>query len=98
MLPSLTATDRMDDRMHRLPLILTLSIGLALIDAGPALAYFGPGAGITMLTALWGVILAVLLAIGAILVWPVRALLRRRRQTAQGAAGQTEAGGRNQAG
>jgi hypothetical protein len=70
--------------MRHLPLILALALGVVLADATPALAYFGPGAGITMLTALWGVVLAVLLAVGAILVWPIRALMRRRRQSVQG--------------
>jgi type VI protein secretion system component VasK len=69
--------------MPRLAVILATAL-LGLTAADPAVAYFGPGAGITMLTALWGVILAVLLAVGAILVWPVRALLRRRRHTAPG--------------
>lgn len=44
-----------------------------------AYAYVGPGAGITMLGALWAVILAVILAIGGILLWPIRAFLLRRR-------------------
>ena len=79
--------------MPRLPVILLVAAGLGLAVVDPALAYFGPGAGITMLTALWGVVLAVLLAVGAILVWPVRALLRRRRRTVQG-----EAAERNRAG
>jgi membrane protein implicated in regulation of membrane protease activity len=67
--------------------LLTFTLVVALLTtAGPALAYFGPGAGITMLTALWGVILAVLLAVAAILAGPVRALLRRRRRGAEGEA------------
>jgi len=44
------------------------------------MAYIGPGAGITMLGALWGVIVAVFLAIGAVLFWPIRILLRRTRK------------------
>lgn len=46
----------------------------------PAAAYIGPGAGITMLGALWGVIVAVALALGAVLFWPIRILLRKRRK------------------
>lgn len=57
-----------------------LSLALALTLSGPAMAYIGPGAGITMLGALWGVIVAVVLAIGAVLFWPIRALLRRKKQ------------------
>ena len=63
---------------------LLLALGLTL--SGPALAYIGPGAGITMLGALWGVVVAVALAIGAVLFWPIRALLRRRKPAATSSA------------
>jgi cytoskeletal protein RodZ len=33
-----------------------------------------------MLGALWGVVVAILLAIGAVLLWPIRILFRRRRK------------------
>ena len=52
---------------------------IALTLSGPAMAYIGPGAGITMLGALWGVLVAIVLAIGSVLFWPIRALMRRRR-------------------
>ena len=45
-------------------------------------AYFGPGAGITMLSAVWGVVLAIGFALFAILAWPIRAMLRRGRKPA----------------
>lgn len=71
--------------MLRKPL-LPLAGGLALLAASaavtPALAYIGPGAGITMLGALWGVVVALALALGAVLFWPIRALLRRRGRAA----------------
>jgi type VI protein secretion system component VasK len=44
-----------------------------------ALAYVGPGAGLTLLGALWGVLMAVVLAITGVVLWPLRALLARRR-------------------
>ena len=64
---------------------LTLCLGAARRSAWPcgpqpAAAYIGPGAGITMLGALWGVIVAVALAIGAVLFWPIRLLLRKLRK------------------
>jgi len=63
-----------------------ISLGLSalaiLLFAQPAAAYIGPGAGITMLGALWGVLVAILLALAAVLFWPIRALLRRRRKAA----------------
>lgn len=46
----------------------------------PALAYVGPGAGITMLGALWAVIAAIVLAFGAVLFWPIRVLLKKWRK------------------
>jgi hypothetical protein len=45
-----------------------------------AFAYVGPGAGLTMLGALLGVLAAVVLAITGVLLWPIRAMLARRRQ------------------
>ena len=58
--------------------------------ATPALAYVGPGAGITMLGALWAVIVAVVLAFGAVLFWPFRMLLRKWRKKPAGAAAEPE--------
>jgi membrane protein implicated in regulation of membrane protease activity len=60
--------------------MVAIALGLSLI-ATPAFAYIGPGAGITVLGALWGVVVAVVLALAAILLWPLRALLRRRRRS-----------------
>ena len=57
----------------------------------PALAYIGPGAGITILGALWGVVVAIVLALVAVLVWPVRILFRRSRGVAKGTAAEPTA-------
>jgi hypothetical protein len=46
---------------------------------GAALAYIGPGPGITLLGALVAVGAAVLVAVGGVVLWPLRAYLRRRR-------------------
>ena len=46
----------------------------------PAAAYVGPGAGITAIGALWAVILAILFAVGGLLLWPVRAMWLRMRR------------------
>jgi hypothetical protein len=71
--------------------LLVASLCLAAA-ATPAHAYIGPGAGITMLGALWGVVVAVALALGAVLFWPIRVLLRRaRRRPAAPAATATAA-------
>jgi hypothetical protein len=59
--------------------MVAVALGLSLF-ATPALAYIGPGAGITVLGALWGVVLAVVFALAAVLLWPLRMLFRRRRK------------------
>ena len=58
--------------------VVAIALGLSLF-ATPAFAYIGPGAGITVLGALWGVVVAVVFALAAVVLWPLRLLLRRRR-------------------
>lgn len=62
---------------------IAAGLGLVLTFgwAGPALAYIGPGAGLSLLGALWAVVAAVLAALLFLLIWPLRRLLRQRRQT-----------------
>lgn len=67
--------------MHKRLLALA-GVGISVGLAAPAMAYVGPGAGITMLGALWAVIAAVVLAIGGIVLWPIRRLLRRSKTPA----------------
>jgi hypothetical protein len=64
------------------PLPLALSALALSLAAMPAMAYIGPGAGITMLGALWGVIVAIALALGAVLFWPIRMMIKRRKKPA----------------
>jgi hypothetical protein len=42
-------------------------------------AYVGPGVGITMIGALWGLIATIGFAIVGILLWPLRSLIRKIR-------------------
>ena len=65
--------------MHGRVALLIMATSLSALLSAPALAYIGPGAGITMLGALWGVLVAIVLAFGALLLWPIRILLRRNR-------------------
>jgi hypothetical protein len=44
-----------------------------------AYAYVGPGAGISVLGALWGLVVGVLTAIGIILFWPIRMMIRKSK-------------------
>jgi hypothetical protein len=66
-----------------------MAASLGALWSAPALAYIGPGAGITMLGALWGVVVAIALAIGAVLLWPIRILFRRRRKSIAESADET---------
>jgi uncharacterized membrane protein len=66
--------------MSRVKIAANCLFGSVLLVAGPALAYVGPGAGITMLGALWSVLVAILLALGAVFYLPIRTMLRRRRR------------------
>jgi hypothetical protein len=58
---------------------LFLTFIFVLMLPAAAMAYVGPGAGITLLGALWAVIVAVVLMVGGLLAWPFRAFLRRRK-------------------
>ena len=78
--------------------MLALAAGIAVAGLPhAAAAYVGPGAGLTMLGALWAVIAAVLFALAGLVIWPIRAMRRRRKQLASSKAatapGDGEAGG-----
>ncbi|MGK9165125.1 hypothetical protein KXR53_02450 [Inquilinus limosus] len=58
----------------------TVTLIPCLMIPAAAFAYVGPGAGISLLGALWALILAVGTAVLFVVAWPVRRALRRRRQ------------------
>lgn len=62
----------------------------ALATAAPAAAYVGPGAGLSLLGALWAVVATVATALFFLLMWPLRRLFRRGAGRA-GSATPTEA-------
>nr|WP_298415598.1 hypothetical protein [uncultured Halomonas sp.] len=45
-----------------------------------AQAYVGPGAGLSLLSALWGIIAAIGIALFFVLMWPIRRMMRRRKE------------------
>lgn len=57
---------------------MAAAAGLAFAS-GPAAAYIGPGAGLSLLGALWGVLAAIFVALLFLAAWPLRRLLRRTR-------------------
>jgi hypothetical protein len=56
--------------------VLLLSI---LLWSAQAQAYIGPGAGVGFLGSLWAWLVGVVVVLLAILIWPLRWLLRRMR-------------------
>lgn len=61
---------------HTATLLIAAACGLA---AGPAAAYVGPGAGLSLVGALWALVVALFAAISFVLLWPIRRAMRRRR-------------------
>jgi membrane protein implicated in regulation of membrane protease activity len=57
------------------PLLLAALAVLGLAE--PAFAYVGPGAGLSMLGAFWGLLVAIVAAFSFLLLWPVRRMFRR---------------------
>ena len=66
------------------------SAALILVWPGLAAAYVGPGAGISLLGALWGLLAGVVVAIGVVLFWPIRALIRKARGSKSTSADEAE--------
>lgn len=57
-----------------------------LLGAGTAHAYIGPGLGAGVIATILGILGSVLLAVGAVLYYPFKRFMRRRRE-ARGLAG-----------
>ena len=65
---------------------------LAVGVSEPAAAYIGPGAGLSLVGAFWGLVLAVGAALGFLLLWPIRRMFKRSRpQDADPASPETSA-------
>jgi len=68
----------------------TFVLVLTLMLSEAALAYVGPGAGLSLLGALWGLLLAIGTALAFVIVWPLRRARRRARERQQtGGAGES---------
>lgn len=63
-----------------------LVLFLVAFFANPAFAYVGPGAGISVLGSLLGILATILVAIGAIIFWPVRKFMKRKKARAESTA------------
>jgi len=58
---------------------LVLLAFVLLASASAALAYIGPGAGISVLGSLLSILATIFVAIGAIIFWPLRKFMKRRK-------------------
>lgn len=59
-----------------MPFLIAL---LLLLASTQAQAYIGPGAGLSVLGSLWTVLVGIVLALLAVLSWPIRVIWRRLR-------------------
>ena len=60
-------------------MLKTITLVLLALMASPAAAYIGPGAGISVLGSLLGNLGTIFVAIGAIIFWPLRRFMKRRK-------------------
>jgi membrane protein implicated in regulation of membrane protease activity len=74
-------------------LIPLIAAAALLLTSDAAFAYVGPGAGLTMIGALWAVILAVFMALFFVVAWPVRRMLRQARNRRTPSTGPNDRGG-----
>jgi membrane protein implicated in regulation of membrane protease activity len=68
--------------MRFLAIATTTALTLAAV---PAMAYVGPGAGLSLLGAFWGLLLAILAALAFVVVYPIRRMMRRRKRPGEAA-------------
>jgi membrane protein implicated in regulation of membrane protease activity len=73
--------------------LVTLMIALTLVlgFGEDASAYIGPGAGLSMLGAFWGLVVAVLAALSFLLLWPIRKAFKKNASTAEADANEKPA-------
>lgn len=66
--------------MNGRPAIIAILMGGILLLPATTQAYVGPGAGLSLLGALWALIVAVAAAVVFLFAWPIRRMRRRRRE------------------
>ncbi|KEZ75968.1 hypothetical protein [Salinisphaera hydrothermalis] len=65
------------------PLKLGITLLILLMPFAAAQAYVGPGAGLSLLSALWGLLCAIGAAFLFVILWPIRRMRRKRRESQQ---------------
>ena len=66
---------------------LILLAFLLLAPVSSAVAYIGPGAGISVLGSLLSILATIFIAIGAIIFWPLRKFMKRRKARRESLSG-----------
>jgi hypothetical protein len=61
-------------------IVAALAVAVWIVPL-PAYAYVGPGVAVGVFSAAAGFVVAFFSAIGVILLWPIRALIRKLRET-----------------
>lgn len=65
--------------LRRSGTVAVLALCLSALTAPPALAYIGPGVGVGAITAALGVLGAIGLALIAVIYYPIKRLLRKKK-------------------
>lgn len=72
---------RLRQSLRSVPTLERSFLFLALVALPlAAQAYVGPGAGLSLLSALWGLLCAIGAAFLFVILWPIRRMRRRRRE------------------
>ncbi len=67
--------------LSRLTLVVTVIAAYVGLIAGPAMAYIGPGAGLTAIGTVLALVGAVVLAIFGFVWYPIKRFMRKRKES-----------------
>ena len=67
--------------MSRLALVVAVIAAYVALNAGPATAYIGPGAGLTAIGTVLALVGAVALAIFGFVWYPIKRYMRKRKES-----------------
>jgi membrane protein implicated in regulation of membrane protease activity len=73
--------------MRKFTPVLALALAITM-SAGTAHAYIGPGLGAGVIGTVLGILGSIFLALGAVLYYPVKRFMRRRREAREIASNQ----------